>query len=221
MTDRMVREAVAVFPDASALQAAADALMLHGFDRSYLSVMATGPTVERALGHVYRRVETIADDPKAPHIAYISSDSETLAEGASVVTLAYIGVLAGAAAVVASGGALTLAIAAAAVAGGAGAAIGGVLTLLIGEHHAHTLAQQLEHGGLLLWVRTIDAQAEKTACDILARNGGTHVHVHQFPVSEPTREGGVSEDRAWINKPIAAWFGRAAARRGGETTGLR
>ena len=43
---------------------------------------------------------------------------------------------------------------------------------MIDAHHVRALAEQLEHGGPLLWVRTVDAEAERKACDILARNGG-------------------------------------------------
>jgi hypothetical protein len=211
MTNHMLREAVASFPDPQHLEAAADELMLHGFDRSYLSLMATEPTVERSLGHLYRRVEEVADDPKAPHGAFVDQDSETEAKAAAAATLAYIGAVAAAGAVVASDGALGLALAAAAMAGGAGGAIGAALAPLIGARHAHTLQEQRDHGGILLWVRTIDAEAERTACDILARNGGTNIHVHEFPAAEPGRDGGVSEDLAWINKPIGEWFGRHAA----------
>lgn len=48
----------------------------------------------------------------------------------------------------------------ASIAGGAGGLIGGILAKLVGEHHAHYLQAQLEHGGLLLWVRTWDAVHE-------------------------------------------------------------
>jgi hypothetical protein len=211
MPNQIVREAVAAFSDAVRLEAAADELLIHGFDRSQLSLMATRETVEHALGHVYRRVEEVADDARAPHVAFISRDSETEAKGATVATLAYIGAVAAAGAVVASGGALALAIAAAAIAGGAGAAVGAALAPLIGARHAQALAEQLARGGILLWVRTVDREAETAACEILARNGGTHVRVHEFAVAEPASEGGVSEELAWINKPIAEWFGRRAA----------
>src|SRR5579884_2400592 len=71
MAEHMVREAVGVFHDSASLQRAVDELLVHGFDRSFLSLMATGDTVERELGHRYRRVEEMADDPHAPHVAYV------------------------------------------------------------------------------------------------------------------------------------------------------
>src|SRR5436309_1397458 len=90
--------------------AAPSRLMRRGCDRSTLSLMATGDTIERELGHRYRRVEEMADDPNAPHVAYIGVDSPVTGQGAAAATLAYIGACAAAAGVVASGGALALTI---------------------------------------------------------------------------------------------------------------
>lgn len=76
------------------------------------------------------------------------------------------------------GGPLTATIAASLAAGGAGAAIGSVLAAMLGKHHADYLQKQMEHGGLLLWVRTRDAQHEKKAKDILSKLSAHDVHVH-------------------------------------------
>lgn len=208
MTDPMVREAVGVFHDPRALQAAVDELLVSGFDRSLLSLMATSRTVERSLGHLYQRVEEIADHPDAPHVAFVGCDSRVEGQCAAAAGLAYIGAVAAAGAVVASGGALALAIACAAAAGGTGGAIGAMLARFVDGHHARRLQEQLERGGILLWVRTVNEACERKACDILARNGATGAHVHDLPARAATRDGGVSEELAWINKPLAAWFGR-------------
>lgn len=61
---------------------------------------------------------------------------------------------------------------------GAGGAIGTVLALVVGEHHAQYLQDQLDHGGLLLWVRTWDADREARAIGILKKHSGEDVHVH-------------------------------------------
>jgi len=51
----------------------------------------------------------------------------------------------------------------------------------VSDHHAHYLQEQIDHGGLLLWVRTRDSEHEKRAVDILSKHSGRDVHVHQFP----------------------------------------
>jgi hypothetical protein len=209
MAERMVREAVGVFQDAGSLQAAVDELLVSGFDRSSLSLMATGSTVERELGHRYRRVEDAADDPDAPHVAYVGVDSPVTGQGAAAAGLAYIGACVAAAGVVASGGALALAIVAAIGAGTGSGLIGAVLARYVAGHHAKGLTEQLERGGLLLWVRTIDERCENLACEILERHGAGNVHVHDLPAPEVSAEaGGMSDKLALVDKPLGEWFRR-------------
>ncbi|HBR85538.1 MAG TPA: hypothetical protein DD861_15400, partial [Erythrobacter sp.] len=83
--------------------------------------------------------------------------------------------------IVASGGSLLAVIVGAAVAGGAGGALGAGVARLVGDRHAENLQNQLEHGGLLLWVRTWDSGDEQRAVDILTKHSGHDVHVHGAP----------------------------------------
>src|SRR5690606_35525505 len=53
MAKATVRDAVGVFHDEKALQAAVDELLIAGFDRSKLSLLADQDAVERKLGHLY------------------------------------------------------------------------------------------------------------------------------------------------------------------------
>jgi hypothetical protein len=78
---------------------------------------------------------------------------------------------------------MAAAILGAALAGGAGGLIGGILAKLVGDRHAEYLQEQLEHGGLLLWVRTRDAAHEQHAVDILKKHAGREVHVHAIPAA--------------------------------------
>lgn len=164
-------EAVGVFEDADSLQQAIDELMSSGFDRAELSLLAAEETVEKELGHLYDRVQELEDDPAAPRTAYVSKESIGDAEGGLVGGLVYVGALAATGAVVASGGAM-------AAAGGAGGLIGAVLARMIEDHHARYLKEQLDRGGLLLWVRTRDGVHEKRAVDIMGRHSAHDVHLH-------------------------------------------
>jgi hypothetical protein len=67
---------------------------------------------------------------------------------------------------------------AAALVGGAGGLVGTWLAKLLGDQRARRLQEQLDHGGLLLWVRTWDADEESRAVQILKRHSGREVHVH-------------------------------------------
>ena len=176
-----VREAVGVFADAESLQAAIDDLLSSGFDRAALSLLAAESTVEKKLGHKYQRIPALEDDPGVPRCAYISTESLGDAEGGLIGGLMYVGAVATAGAVVASGGALALVLASAAIAGGAGGLFGALLAERLGAHRAHHIQDQLDRGGLLLWVRTWTPEEETRATDILRRHSGADVHTHTLP----------------------------------------
>ena len=140
---RLLREAVGVFQDAEALEAAVDSLLSQGFDRAEISLLAGERAVEAKLGAHYRRVQDLEDDPGAPRQAFVSTEASGDAQGALI-----------------------------------GGLIGSVLAGLIGDRHAQGLQAQLDHGGLLLWVRTRDAAHERKALEVLEDAGASDVHVH-------------------------------------------
>ena len=144
-----VREAVGVVHDETALQSAADELLTQGFDRSCLSLLASDHVMQETLGHAYEKVSELEDEPNAPHLAYIGSDSRTEAKGVAVGGLAYIGAIGTVGLIVASDGTLAAAGIGAAVAGGL---IGALLSHFIEELRAERMQEQPDHGGLLLWV---------------------------------------------------------------------
>lgn len=177
-----VREAVGVFREEGTLQAAIDELLSSGFDRAEISLIASTDTVEEALKGRYRSVRDVEDE-NVPRVAYVSTEAVGEAEGALPGALIYVGALASAWAVVGSGGTLLAALAAAAAAGGTGGAIGAVLGRFLEHQRADRLSEQIERGGLLLWVRVRDAAHEARAVEILGRAGGEDVHVHDLTVA--------------------------------------
>ncbi|KAB0264990.1 hypothetical protein [Microvirga brassicacearum] len=183
------REAVGIFDDPEHLQDGIDELLSSGFDRAALSLLAGEQIVEEKLGHRYRKVEVLADDPNVPRSAYVSMEAIGDLEGGLIGGLTYVGATAAIGAVVASGGTLAATIAGAALVGGVGGLVGSVLAKWVGEHHANYLQEQIDHGGLLLWVRADDPDAEKRAITILKKHSGRDVHVH--PLSKPP---GAKED---------------------------
>lgn len=173
-----VKEAVGVFRDAKALEAAVDELEVSGFDRAALSVLATDPKAKEQVERFYRTIRDIEDGKGAPYGSFVSSDSRTEGEAAVVGLPIYIGGCAGAAAVAATGGALSLAIAAAIVGGAAGAGLGAIFAAAVARHHALDVQAQIDKGGLVLWVRVPDADAEKRVIAVLNKMGAGDVHVH-------------------------------------------
>ena len=118
----------------------------------------------------------MADDPAVPRAAFVSTAAIGDAEGALMGGLAYIGATVAIGAVVMSGGALAAAIAAAVLAGGTGGLIGSVLAHWVGHHHAAYLHDQIENGGLLLWVRAWNASDEARALEIIGKHAADKVH---------------------------------------------
>jgi hypothetical protein len=178
-----VREAVGVFHDAESFQNAVEDLMKAGFDRSELSLLAGARAVEQKLGHAYQKIQELEDDPTVPRAAYVGNHSLAIGRIGIIGGLAYIGAVVGAGAVVASGGTLAAVITAAASAGGGGGLLGGWAAGFLGRDRAQALQQQLDRGGLLLWVHVRDAAHAERATEILTGNGAEDVHVHDLPGS--------------------------------------
>ena len=181
MATAQVREAVGVFHSAEDFERAADELMMSGFGRADLSVLATAAAIEEKLGHAVVSVRELEDDPAVPTKAYAAREDYGDAEGALVGGLLYLGALAGMLPVLASGGAIATALVMTGLGGATGASVGGVLAESLGRHHADALHAHLEKGGLLLWVRTRDDRHEARATEILRRHGADDVHVHGVP----------------------------------------
>lgn len=184
------REAVGVFTDPDSLQAAVDALELSGFDRSAISVLASDAKVKERIGRIYHNSAEAAEDGRVPRAAFVSSDAKAEGTGAAVAVPLYLAGIAGAFAVVASGGTLAAAIAATVGTGAAGAGIGALLAGAVARQHARSVEERLARGGLVLWTSLSDEEAEKRALAVLQQSGASDIHVH-----EVTRAWG-AEDRA-------------------------
>jgi len=169
-----VCEVVGIFHKAEDLESAVDELLSSGFDRAELSLLASEDAVATKLGGYYRRADEMADDPSVPRAAFVSTAAIGDAEGALIGSLAYVGATAAIGAVVMSGGAA--AVAAAVLAGGAGGLIGSALAYWVGHHHAAYLHDQLENGGLLLWVRAWNGSDEARALEIIGKHAADKVH---------------------------------------------
>lgn len=179
-TSTPCREAVGVFHQWTDLRAAVDELLLNGFDRADVSMLAGEQVVERKLGHVYEKVTELEDDPNAPRVAFVGRDSMTEGKASAIGALGYVGAAAAVGAVVASGGALAWVLFAGAAAGGGGAALGALLARALGRGRAKDIEAQIDKGGLLLWVRTCSEDRETRATAVLRKHGADDVHVHSF-----------------------------------------
>jgi len=199
MARDQVREAVGLFHDEKHLQLAADELLLNGFDHSDLSLLAAHRAVENRLGHMYERVAELEDEPAVAFQAYTDTDSRVEAKGALLGGLIYVGAVAAAGLVVASGGTMAALLVGAAAGGGAGGLVGGFLARFIERHHAHYLQEHLDRGGLLLWVHIPNEEKEALAGEILRRHGAEDVHMHNLPKPDFVDQSGVSKNLSFMN----------------------
>lgn len=174
------REAVAVLDDVASLESTVDDLKAAGFAEDDISLLAADETVERKLGHLYRRVEEMEDDPAAPRTAFVSSKDFSRRERVVMATLTYVPTLIAAGTVVASAGAVAAALAGVAV---GGASLATLLTHWMDTRHANWLQDQIDRGGILLWVRTPDTAAERRALEILGRYSAHDIHIHGVPAA--------------------------------------
>jgi hypothetical protein len=170
-----------VFHDVSDLDAAVEELREAGFDKADISLLASEHSVEKKLGHRYERVEELEDEPEVPRVAYRTRSSLGESDDMIVGSLTYLPAVVAAGVVVASAGVVAAAVTGTAI---AGALIGTVLTRWLDKSHAEHLQEQLDHGGLLLWVRTADENAERRALHILTQHSAHDVHIHDLPTED-------------------------------------
>jgi len=171
------REAVGIFPDDSALTDAIDELLLSGFARCQLGLLARMDGAGSNLS-VLLPVEALMDMPDAPRASWHCPEAMGDAEGGIMSGFTIIPMFGAAWAAAISGTTLVATTALTLGTGGLGLAAGGALAWWLHHREAEHLRAQVQSGGLLLWVRTTTPALEATAAKILIRHGATHVHVH-------------------------------------------
>ena len=177
MKTATVREAVAVFDDPDRLESAVSDLQSNGIDRSNLSLLAH-PSLAEGLP---ARSQDVADDPATPRESAVTDTDIRQGRVLGTSLAATIAALAAAGFTVATGGVAAATVAAAAAAGGVGA-VGALLGRGIGEDQEAFLDAQLARGGVLLWVRTPDTDAERRTLGVLRRHSA-QVYLHDLPGS--------------------------------------
>ena len=175
--DSTIREAVGIFFDSEHLHEAVYDLCASGFGFKDLGLLAGESTVQQQLGDFYSQINRSSDGADGPATAFVAEDSVGDTVHAYLGTLFFVGTTTASGAVVASaavlGGALLPAIAGAAALG----AVAAAMSLIIHQSDAEHLEQQIDEGHILLFVRTGNAEAEKTAVDILTRHGAFEARV--------------------------------------------
>ncbi|MBS9718218.1 hypothetical protein ACFFUT_13160 [Pseudohalocynthiibacter aestuariivivens] len=175
-----VPEAVDVFETFDDLQGAFYDLRMFGFSRYDISLLARQEVLEETLGKAYWRATDLEDDPDAPRAAFVSEEAIGELQGAIAGGFFFLGSFIALTAMLTLASTLAASIAAIAIGGSPAAVIGTLLARRVGKHHKDYYAKQIEHGGILLWVRVRDKEREKLAVKIMKGHSGRDVHVHSW-----------------------------------------
>ncbi len=174
----LLKEVVGVFQSKQDLQNAIRELEGTAFPRHDISVMGSRDDLEKVFGVKVVSPEFAIDNPDTPRQAPSRPEEQTIGAAGMIGGTAYVGAMA----LALTAGAVTFpAIISAAVIGGiGGGTLGAILTKLLGDRYNRHIEQQIEKGGLLLWVQTPDAEKEDLAHRIMITNNAYDVHVHQI-----------------------------------------
>ena len=175
-----VPEAVGVFDTVEALQAAYYDLMLVGFSRYDLSLLGSMEAMEKTFGETFWRSRDLEDDPRAPRASVVSEEAMGELEGAIFGGFLFLGSYIAMAALLTPAGTLAASIAAIAIGGSPAAVVGAILARRAARHHGDYYAEQIRHGGILLWVRVADPERRRLAVEIMTGHSGHDVHVHDW-----------------------------------------
>ena len=175
-----VPEAVGVFDTFKDLQAAYYDLLIVGFSRFDISLLAGQEVLAEKSGKAFWRASDLEDDPEAPRASFVSEEAIGEMEGSVVGGFVFLGSFIAAAAMLTPASTIAASIAAVAIGGSPAAVIGTLLARRLGKRHKDYYANQIEHGGILLWVRVRDKGREDLAVKIMKGHSGRDVHVHEW-----------------------------------------
>jgi hypothetical protein len=179
------REVTGVFHSRKALIAAAEELLLAGFDRADIDVSASFDELQRRLNYASIPPPELADVPIAPRQPLVD-ESDVLTTDAVVGSVAgCAGALAMAFYLVIRGwpplsiGILSIL---------AGLIVGGLAVFAarrrLERDRIEGLERLAEEHGLLIWVRVNSPEKEAKAQEILVRHGAEAVHVHEIELAK-------------------------------------
>lgn len=173
-----IREAVAIFDKQEDLDAAVADLEITAFPRHDISVLGDRGQIRHHFLADYVEPEKVEDNPLSPRVAPVMPEERTIGAGAICSIFAYIAGCIGAMnADVTSNLSLLISITVGSI---VGAVFGFIVVLCIRSFLWRDIRRQIEKGGLVLWVRTPTPAYEDTACSILKKHGGRHIHIHEI-----------------------------------------
>lgn len=175
MTENKHQEVVAIFHDEAVMENALMTIEAAGIASDDVALLASCASVQKKLGHRFKSIAELEDEPDAPRVAFVPAGAEDQFQHTLIGALSYVAT--GFGLILASSGGLAPMLLTATAAGGAVASAGEALKWLVGHHQAQRYAEQLNCGGLLIWVRVKDAAQAQSVMVMLKDHGGVDVHL--------------------------------------------
>ncbi len=179
-SDIPVREAVGIFDDIGAIHDCIDDLQSNGFDRSDITMLSRPQVVGTNSTLPINDTPQTEDSPTALRGPIVEPESIGDAQGALLGAPIYILTLCGAGISAAFGFSTVILLTVSGIAGIIGAAIGVGFVYMLRNRQDGYYKQQLEHGGIPLWIHTRDEEHEKRAIETLTQNRAHDVHIHDL-----------------------------------------
>jgi hypothetical protein len=176
----IMRESVGVFDNAQELHETVKELGTAGFGRQDISVVGSEPAREEIYNREQVPPEVMEDDPNAPHHFAITPEEVGVGRGVIIGVCMLAGFVISA---LASSNLESLGVSEVMLGVVFGGIAGIMLAQLIGSEYLNFNQRQLNHGGLLLWVRSANGEMERKAHAILRKHGARNVHVHEVPAT--------------------------------------
>jgi hypothetical protein len=183
-----VREVTGVFHSRDGLNAAVEDLLLAGFDRADIDVVASLDEVTKRLG-VYVAAEALADIPVAPRRSFFGPEDVTLVVALVAAIFAAAGAMVAALGVVSKGGSYGFIVLASVVAGLLCGILGAAIAVrFVRRDERQGLDQLMAERGLVLWVRTRSPEREAQAQEVMRRHGARAVRVHEIEIEKTVED---------------------------------
>ncbi|MFA5592259.1 MAG: hypothetical protein WC989_02980 [Micavibrio sp.] len=169
-----LKEVIGVFKDEADLQSAIRELEGASFPRHAISVLGPRGEVEKLFGSKTIPPEMAINVTDTPREAPSRPEEQTIGTAGLIGGCAYIGAMG--LALLTGGTSLPFILSAAATGAVGGGAAGVIVSGVLGGRYTRHIEEQIEEGGLPLWVSTGDMYQEEIAKHILVVNNAYNVH---------------------------------------------
>jgi hypothetical protein len=179
-----VREVTGVFPSSPAVDSAVDELLLAGFDRADIDVVAGAESLRKRIGDTPVPAVELAAKPDAPRREFVAPEDTAAVFALCVAVLGCLGAMIGAFSIIGSGGTSAWTLAATGIGGAAGCGLGILIAHGLGWRWTEASRTPAGTDGFILWVRVRTRDREKTARHILSACGADAVRTQESVIQK-------------------------------------